>query len=105
MSCKTQWIITIFFTLSINQSAAQYARDGRHDTPRGFPNSDPVLPPPNLISQQLFQLEDVPMPLKSLRDGEKFRKKIETPTTLFMTFGQFLDHDVAVTPHASCEES
>lgn len=70
----------------------EYASDGKFDTPRGFPNTNPVLPPPNAVTQQLFDVEN---------QNSGSTKKI---TTLFMTFGQFLDHDFTETPHQSCKQ-
>ena len=72
-----------------------YARDGRHDTPRGFPNTYPVLPPANKVTQTVFQTE---------RTNPKPSGANVHLSTLFMTFGQFLDHDITFTPHASCTE-
>eukprot|EP00111_Clytia_hemisphaerica_P023396 TCONS_00068913-protein len=72
---------------------AEYARDGNHDTPRGFPNTDPVLPPPNLVTQQCF-----------LTETTSSRSSTPSPSTLFMTFGQFLDHDFALSHHADCKQ-
>jgi len=75
--------------LFINLAPA-YADDGTNDTPRGFPGTSPVLPPANAVTQQLFQVEK-----KNTGNDMKL-------TTLFMTFGQFLDHDVTETPMAKC---
>ena len=71
-------------------SAPAYADDGANDTPRGFPGTSPVLPPANAVTQQLFQVEK-----KNTGNDMKL-------TTLFMTFGQFLDHDLTETPMAKC---
>ena len=76
--------------------ASEYANDGKRDTPRGFPNTYPVLPPPNQISQKLFQVERLTLARKGAI--------VQKPTTLYMTFGQFLDHDISFTPHATCPE-
>ena len=74
-----------------NLSAAQY-EDGK-DTPRGFPKAPlfkQTLPPPNSISESLFHVETT--------NTGNYRQL----SVLFMTFGQFLDHDMVATPHASC---
>ena len=87
----------LIFLLSLSSfKASRYANDGKHDTPRGFPNTYPVLPPPNQISQRLFQVERLTLARKAA--------VLQKPTTLYMTFGQFLDHDISFTPHATCPE-
>jgi len=50
------------------------------------------LPPVNAVSQQLFEVEN-----------ENTGNSMQL-TTLFMTFGQFLDHDVAETPQVPCKQ-
>ena len=69
-----------------------YAKDGKHDTPRGYPGTYPILPPPNAVTRELFTVEYA-------NTGNK-----KLVTTLFMTFGQFLDHDLTFTPHSSCKQ-
>ena len=86
----------IFLILLSLFKASGYANDGKRDTPRGFPNTYPVLPPPNQISQRLFQVERLSL-------NRQFAI-VQKPTTLYMTFGQFLDHDISFTPHATCQE-
>ncbi|XP_066927072.1 uncharacterized protein [Clytia hemisphaerica] len=76
---------------------ASYA-DG-YDTPRGFPcNPSPnkkfdsrSLPTSHQVSRNLFKIttENV--------------KNQHSLSTLYMTFGQFLDHDITLTPHESCK--
>ena len=77
-------------------TAASYARDGLHDTPRGFRNTDPVLAPANKITQTVFKTE-TSNPKTTGVNAAKL-------STMFMTFGQFLDHDFAFAPHATCKE-
>ena len=77
-------------------AAAFYARDGLHDTPRGYPNTDPVLPPANLVTQTVFKTETSNPKITGVNAAKL--------STMFMTFGQFLDHDVAFAPHATCRE-
>ena len=70
-------------------TAAQYV--DRVTTPRGYPDVDRNPPKPaNEISQVLFQTEQQNRNLRST-----------SLSILFMTFGQFIDHDLVETPHAS----
>jgi len=84
-------IIKILFSRISIIIAPAYADDDKHDTPRGFPGTR-VLPPVNAVSQQLFEVEN-----------ENTGNSMQL-TTLFMTFGQFLDHDVAETPQVPCKQ-
>ena len=70
----------------------EYAQDGKQDTPRGFPGTFPLLPPPNAVTQQLFNVE------RSNVGSTQF------VTILFMAVGQFLDHDVGISSHGSCRQ-
>ena len=62
----------------------------KYDTPRGFPGTKPKVPPANQVAQTVFRTE-------------RKNKKGNDLTTLFMTFGQFLDHDLTFSPHADCK--
>lgn len=75
----------IFFQLT----GADYV-DGT-DTPRGFPGTSPVVPPANQVSNATFRVE-------------RTNKGNGHLTVLFMTFGQFFDHDLALATHPECHE-
>ena len=61
--------------------------------PRGFPQTKPVLPPANLVSQSIFNVE-----LQNNGNDNGL-------AVAFMTFGQFLDHDVTEVPILPCRLS
>lgn len=63
----------------------------RVDTPRGFPGTFPEVPPANKVSQALFNVEHT-------------NKGNGHLTVMFMTFGQFLDHDLALSTHPECHD-
>lgn len=65
---------------------AQYAGDD--DTPRGFPGT-PSIPLANQVSEELFKVEEQ-------------NKGTGDLSVMYMTMGQFLDHDMSVSPHGSC---
>ena len=67
--------------------APQYA-DGK-DIPRGFPGT-PNIPSAHQVSQAFSKEKQNTGNYKDL-------------SVLFMTFGQFLDHDIGLSPHASCK--
>ena len=60
------------------------------DTPRGFPGTTPVVQPANKITDELFNVEQQ-------------NKGTGDISVMFMTFGQFLDHDLGIAVHnAEC---
>ena len=63
----------------------------RLDVPRGYPGFEPKLPTAHSISENLFQV-------KKKDSGN--RKDL---STLFMTMGQFIDHDLIETPSQACK--
>ena len=71
-------------------TAADYVDPRKVDTPRGFPGTKPEVPPPNQVSMAVFEA-------RKHDDGRK-----QKLSTIFSTFGQFLDHDIAVTLHGEC---
>lgn len=66
---------------------AQYADN--FDTPRGFPGTSPVIPTANQVSEELFKVENQ-------------NKGTGDLAVMFMTMGQFLDHDMSVSPEGEC---
>ena len=56
------------------------------DTPRGFQGTKPFVQPANKITDELFKVEH-------------HDKETGDMSVLFMTFGQFLDHDVGLAAH------
>ena len=80
-------ILSCLFRIEIGPA---YAKDGKQDTPRGFPKTYPILPAANAVSRALFSVDNT--------------GKSKHLTTMFMTFGQFLDHDITLTPKAECQK-
>lgn len=52
-----------------------------------------MIEPANRISSQVFVVERT----------QNTQIDNEALSVLFMTFGQFLDHDLALSPHADCD--
>eukprot|EP00111_Clytia_hemisphaerica_P006574 TCONS_00019053-protein len=70
---------------------ANYVDQRQVDTPRGFPGTKPRVPPANKVSLAVFHA-------KQNDDGNRWKL-----STLFMTMGQFLDHDFALVGHSKCK--
>ncbi|XP_066931789.1 peroxinectin A-like [Clytia hemisphaerica] len=60
-------------------------------TPRGFPNTSPVVPTANQVSEAVFQVE-------TTNNGNGNGLAVS-----FMTFGQFLDHDLTEVQMNRCQ--
>jgi Animal haem peroxidase. len=67
-----------------------YVDRRRVDTPRGFPETTSI-PSPNTVSQAVFEAQ------------ERNQGNLIKLSTLFMTTGQFLDHDVGLSIHGPCD--
>lgn len=59
------------------------------DTPRGFPGTFPIVQPANKVSEELFLVEDQ-------------NKGTGDLSVMFMTMGQFIDHDMGLSTHPDC---
>ena len=72
--------------------AADYVDRHKIDTPRGFPgkSTEKQIPTAHEASQTLF----------NVKDANKGNSK--GTSVMFMTFGQLLDHDIALTPRNNC---
>ncbi|XP_057290750.1 eosinophil peroxidase-like [Hydractinia symbiolongicarpus] len=83
-----------FYFCDLFTAALYHDVDGL-DTPRGFPTlSTPVLPTALEVANKLFH------------DNEEDFGNKGNVSLLHMTYGQFLDHDMSLTPHgagSSCE--
>ena len=77
--------------LSSVSTGADYADKYKLDVPRGYPGVGRKLPVVNHISKTLFGVT------------KKMRGNKHHISTLFMTFGQFLDHDITDTPSQACQ--
>ena len=80
-------ILHLYFHLFTD---SDYVDQRKVDIPRGFPKTRPDVPPPNKVSEAVFEARQ--------HDDVKKQKL----STLFMSFGQFLDHDLAITLHGEC---
>ena len=70
-----------------------YSDERKVDLPRGFlhaPFFGDRSPPANLISNVLFDVE------------QENKGNSQHLSSMFMTFGQFLDHDMSLTPQGHC---
>jgi len=62
-------------------------------TPRGFPGTNPKVPTAHEVSNRIFQVET--------KNGGNSNRL----TVLFMTFGQFLDHDLTEVKMQMCRQA
>ena len=85
MKCK---LSTNLYKSSITD--ARYVDRRQVDTPRGFPGTSPVIPSANKVSMAAFE---------AIETNGGNSKKL---STLFMTVGQFLDHDFGLSLHGRC---
>ena len=72
-------------------TVADYVDRRKTDTPRGFPGTLPIVPPPNMVTQDIFEA-------KTQNQGNRDKLAV-----IFMTIGQFLDHDIAFGDHGECD--
>ncbi|XP_057310626.1 lactoperoxidase-like [Hydractinia symbiolongicarpus] len=71
---------------------ADYVDSNNLDTPRGFPGTLPRVPTAHEVSRAVFRVQTI-------------NRQRSTLSTMFMAFGQFLDHDFAYTSHPPCDVS
>ncbi|XP_057310631.1 lactoperoxidase-like [Hydractinia symbiolongicarpus] len=71
---------------------ADYVDADNLDTPRGFPGTLPRVPTAHEVSRAVFSVQT-----------ENTQRS--TLSTMFMAFGQFLDHDFGYTSHPPCDVS
>ncbi|XP_057291870.1 lactoperoxidase-like [Hydractinia symbiolongicarpus] len=64
------------------------------DTPRGFPQTIPIVPTARQVSDAVFRVQNVNI--------QRARRGL---SAMFMAFGQLLDHDIGLTTHPSCDVS
>ena len=81
-------VILLFSTHT--HTAARYVDRRRVDTPRGFPQTSPVIPSANKVSLAAFT---------ALNTNAGNSQKL---SRLFMAVGQFLDHDIGISPRKQC---
>lgn len=72
-------------------AGASYVDKFSIDVPKGFPHTKPKVKPANEISEKLFEVEN---------KGSGNKKKL---SSIFMTFGQFLDHDFTLVHEEKCK--
>ena len=81
--------------LNIYKTEKHFALDADYvdgiTTPRGFPNTSPVVPTANQVSEAVFQVE-------ATNNGNGNGLAVS-----FMTFGQFLDHDLTEVQMKRCQ--